>query len=91
MTLHQRPEHPRLFPPPDAVVAGTGGCRWWWVGAGASLAVYPDGGGVLTWMVASSHGPETWRARVAVDARTVTAIERQFDSRGLRPPGTGAG
>lgn len=89
--LQQRPERPALSPPPDALVASTGWCRWWWVGTGASLAVYPDGGGVLTWTVARPDGPQTWRARAAVDALTVAAIERQFDSRGLQPPGIGAG
>ena len=89
MTLHRRAERPVLSPPPDALVASTGWCRWWWVGAGVALAVYPDGGGVLTWTVASPDGPETWRARAAVDPRTVAAIEREFGSHGLRPPGTG--
>jgi hypothetical protein len=91
VTLHGRPERTDLAPPPDPLVASTAWCRWWWVGAGASLAVYSDGAGVLTWTVASPDGPETWRARATVDARTVTAIEREFDSRGLRPPGTGRG
>ena len=89
MTHPQRPERSVLSPPPDALVASTCWCRWWWVGAGAVLAVSPDGAGVLSWTVGSPDGPETWRARAVVDVRTVAAIEHQFESRGLRPPGTG--
>jgi hypothetical protein len=91
VTLHRRPERHELLPPPDALVAGTAWCRWWRVGTGTSLAVYPDGAGVLTWTVASPDGPQTWHARAVVDAGTVAAIERQFHSHGLRPPGTGGG
>jgi hypothetical protein len=91
VTPDGRPERRDLAPPPDVLIAGTAWCRWWWVGAGAPLAVYPDGAGVLTWTAANPDGSETWRARAAVEADTVAAIERQFGSRGLRPPGTGAG
>jgi hypothetical protein len=91
VSLHWRPERPALPPPPDALVAATGWCRWWWVGAATALTVYPDGAGVLTWTVASPDSPQTWRARAVVDIRTVAAIEREFESIGLRPPGTGRG
>jgi hypothetical protein len=91
VTLHRRPERPVPAPPPDALVATTAWCRWWWVGTGAALAVYPDGAGVLTWTIGSPDGPETWRARAVVDTRTVAAIEHEFDGHGLGPPGTGGG
>lgn len=91
MTLHWRSKRRALPPPPDSLVAATGWCRWWWVGAGTALTVYPDGAGVLTWTVGSPDGPQTWRARAVVDIRTVAAIEREFESMGLRPPGTGQG
>jgi hypothetical protein len=91
VTLHRRPERPDLPPPPDAVVAATGWCRWWWIGNPTALTVYPDGAGVLSWTVVSPDGPQTWAARAVVDARTVAAIEREYDRRGLGPPGTGGG
>jgi hypothetical protein len=91
VTLHWSSERPALPPPPDGLVAATGWCRWWWVGNATALTVYPDGAGVLTWTVASPDGPQTWRARAVVDIRTVAAIEREFESMGLRPPGTGRG
>src|ERR1700732_5282317 len=66
----QAPRAPDLPPPPDELVAASEWCRWWWIVA-ASLAVLPDGGGVLTWTVGSPDGgPETWCARAFVDAGT---------------------
>jgi hypothetical protein len=91
VTLHWRSQRHDLAPPPDSLVAATSWCRWWWVGAGTALTVYADGAGVLTWTVGSPDGPQTWRARAVVDIRTVAAIERELESMGLRPPGTGRG
>jgi hypothetical protein len=89
MSLHRRPERPDLPPPPDDLIANTHWCRWWWVGVGASLAVYPDGAGVLTWSIGGEMSPWCRRAHAIVDAHTVAAIEREFHDRGRQPPGVG--